>query len=54
MNEKKHADILVVEDDPVLARTLLRSLEGAGYGTTVVGTAEDGLAVPGRGLTILF
>jgi signal transduction histidine kinase len=44
MDGKKHAGILVVEDDPMLARILLRSLEGAGYGATVVGTAEDGLA----------
>lgn len=44
MNEKKQTCILVVEDDPAVAKALLRSLEGAGYCTTVAGTAEDGLA----------
>jgi len=38
------AQVLVVEDDPGIARSIARGLAGAGYGVRVVGTGGEALA----------
>lgn len=42
------AHILLVDDDPLLRRSLALNLEEAGYRATTAATAEDALALAGR------
>ena len=40
------ADLLLVEDDPVVERLMVRILDTAGWTVTSVGTADEALAAP--------